>query len=247
MTLPEASNAPAPEQKKPRKKPERAEAGFNLQYMPYIIEHHRHTDPATGKPTAIKLKVSVLSQITKDKFGKAVTPGALRKSLAALNIADPFYKPAEPRKKGGETTPATMTMESLAARVQQLEQTKTKTPAVGKKLRQELDEIDTHFTLTLQALIQSTIISCRKQEAARREWLLEFTAKAKASACDVTELQVVLAKAPEDSFLELEASLSEFKQQGAAARNKRQRQQQLQFKDDSEAGSQQEPTSNKPV
>ena len=170
MTLPEASNAPAPEQKKPRKKPERAEAGFNLQYMPYIIEHHR-----------------------------------------------------------------------------QLEQTKTKTPAVGKKLRQELDEIDTHFTLTLQALIQSTIISCRKQEAARREWLLEFTAKAKASACDVTELQVVLAKAPEDSFLELEASLSEFKQQGAAARNKRQRQQRLQFKDDSEAGSQQEPTANKDV
>lgn len=219
--------------------------------MPHIIEHYCHLDPVSGKPTATKLKASVLAQIIKDKFGSAVTPGALHASLTAMNIVDSFYKPTGPRKAVEETppeeTPATMTTESLAARVQKLEQTRTKTPAVGKKLRQELDELDTHLTLTLPALIQSTIMSLRKQEEARREWLLEFTAKAKASACDVTELQAVLAKAPEDSFLELEASLSEFKQQGAAARNKRQRQQQLQFKDDSEAGSQQEPTSNKPI
>jgi len=245
MTLPEASNAPATEQKKPRKKPERPEAGFNLKYMPHIIEHHCHTDPATGKPTAIKLKVSVLAKIVKDKFGQAVTPGALRKSLAALDIADPFYKPAEPRKEGKtppEETPEATTLAALAARVQKLEQTKTKTPTVGKKLRQELDEIDMMLTDTMPSLFQVVILSLRIQERTRRAWLLEFVNKAKASACDVTELQAVLAKAPEDSFLELEDSLKMFQKKGADLRQKRQRQQQLQFKDDSEAGSQQEPT-----
>jgi hypothetical protein len=244
MTSPEAGSPPAAATKKQRKTPVREEPGFNLKYMPYIIANHCQLDPDTGKPIATKLKASVLVKIIEDKFGHPVTVGSLRASLAALEIVDSFYKPAESRKKNKESVQpeqsTELTLPGLAARVQKLEQTKTKTkaPTVGRKLRQELDEIETHLTLTLPALIQLTITSLRAQEQARRRWLLEFVNKAKAAACDVTELQAVMAKAPEDCFLELEANLSEFKQQGAAARQKRQKR--LQFKDDNEADSQQE-------